>query len=75
MDTLGRSAATEALRYVEWCCSVGLVAVYAKVRKELSLRGNAPISLVRSTFFRTKVMEFQERGRFLASRLRGARPE
>ena len=30
--TVGMDAAVDAMGYMEWCCSVGLVAVYAEVR-------------------------------------------
>ena len=32
LTELGMDAAVEAIGYLEWCCSVGLVAVYAQVR-------------------------------------------
>lgn len=31
MNILGVEAATEAFKYMGWCCAVGVIAVYAKV--------------------------------------------
>lgn len=33
MHVLGVEAATAAFNYMEWCCAVGVIAVYAKVSK------------------------------------------